>query len=119
MDYQLLVVLHLLGLALLTYGFGVLLTTSSARLDENKKLRLPGVLTHGIGLLILIVTGFIMFFQVKYSTHAWIGIKFVIWLVLGGMIALIRRKPEKRNVWMLCLLILVAAAAYLGRTKAF
>jgi len=50
---------------------------------------------------------------------AWALLKIVIWLLVGGLIALINRKPDSGPVWWYLTLVLGLLAAYLALYKPF
>jgi hypothetical protein len=91
-------------------GYGALLARSMLA-PENVSVRKLGSITSGIGLLVIFVAGFGLISKLGHSfTDTWVLVKFVIWLVLGGLIVLINRKPHLAMV-LWCLLIALAATA--------
>jgi uncharacterized membrane protein SirB2 len=91
--------LHLLGVFLL---FGVyaalgLWAMNEKPLRENKYEKL-GFIAHGIGLTFIILGGFGMLATIypdsSPMSHGWIHIKLTLWLVLGGGLTALRKKPE-------------------------
>ncbi|MEO0510475.1 MAG: hypothetical protein AAF065_11515 [Verrucomicrobiota bacterium] len=97
---------------MLFLGYGALLARSmigSGDVDVKKL----GSITSGIGLLLMLVAGFALISKIGYSfATPWILVKLVIWIALGGLIALINRKPDyaKRFWWILIGLGFVAAS---------
>ena len=86
-------ILHLIGILMLFLGFGALLGRSLAGSDDTRVRKLGGI-TSGIGLVLILVAGFGLIAKLGYSYSApWLLVKIVIWLALGGLIALINRKP--------------------------
>jgi hypothetical protein len=103
-------VLHLVGISMVFLGYGALLARSMLA-PENVSVRKLGSITSGIGLLVIFVAGFGLISKLGHSfTDTWVLVKFVIWLVLGGLIVLINRKPHLAMV-LWCLLIALAATA--------
>jgi hypothetical protein len=102
--------LHIVGISMVFLGYGALLARSML-VPENVSVRKLGSITSGIGLLVIFVAGFGLISKLGHSfTDTWVLVKFVIWLVLGGLIVLINRKPQLAMlVW--CLLIALAATA--------
>lgn len=97
-------------------GYGALLGRALAG-SESVRARKLGGITSGIGLLLILVAGFGLIAKMGYSYAApWIVVKMLVWLALGGMIALINRKPDKAGLlwWVtLALGILAAVMVYL------
>jgi len=86
-------VFHLVGILMLFLGYGALLARSMAG-STDAKVRKLGSITSGIGLVLIIVAGFgLMAKSYGNNFEPWMIVKLVIWLVLGGLIALINRKP--------------------------
>jgi hypothetical protein len=110
MDPNFYQVLHIVGISMVFLGYGALLARSML-VPENVSVRKLGSITSGIGLLVIFVAGFGLISKLGHSfTDTWVLVKFVIWLVLGGLIVLINRKPQLAMV-LWCLLIALAATA--------
>lgn len=81
--------MHLLGVLLVFTAYGALIarvwTGSTAA-----GLRKFGAIVSGIGLLLILVSGFGM--QPIYGWPLWILVKVAVWLSLGAMIVMINRK---------------------------
>ncbi len=61
-------------------------------------------ITHGLSLLVILVGGFGMLARLGITggLPPWIYIKLVIWLILGGIIAFIKKMPEKaQGLWII------------------
>lgn len=80
------------------------------------------MITHGVGLLVTFVAGFGLMARIGLMQAGWPGWiygKVVIWLFLGGIVALIPRKPKLAlPIWILLILI-AGTATYLARVKPF
>jgi hypothetical protein len=76
------------------------------------------MINHGIGLLILLVSGFGLVAKMgfSYSSHWVIGM-FVIWLMLGALPVLAKRRVVSPCVVITIALVLGAVAAWLGYLK--
>ena len=110
MDPNFYQVLHIIGISMVFLGYGALLARSMAAPD-NVSVRKLGSITSGIGLLLILVAGFGLISKLGHSfTETWILVKFVIWLILGGLIVLINRKPQLAML-LWCLLIALGATA--------
>ena len=103
-------VLHIVGISMVFLGYGALLARSMAA-PENVTVRKLGSITSGIGLLLILVAGFGLVAKLGHNyTETWILVKFVIWLLLGGLIVPINRKPQLAML-LWCLLIALCASA--------
>ena len=81
--------------------------------------RKQGGMLHGIGLLVILVAGFGMIAKLHYGFPLWVILKLVIWLVLGALPVLVKKKVLPcAAVWVVALL-LGCVAAYLGIYKPF
>jgi hypothetical protein len=103
---------HLVGLILLFVGFGGLLSgDADARRSAMK--------FHGIGLIILLVAGFGLIAKLKLPyTSPFIIAKVVIFLVLGFLPVLARKRTLPAGTVVLIAVALGGCAAYLGYLKA-
>ena len=111
MDPNFYQVLHIVGISMVFLGYGALLARSMAAPD-NVSVRKLGSITSGIGLLLILVAGFGLVAKLGYNyTETWILVKFVIWLLLGGLIVLINRKPQLAMLLWFLLIALSATAA--------
>jgi hypothetical protein len=123
MDYLTIKLFHLTGIMLVFMGLGGMLFAAYAGFgDAKKQLRRAAALCHGIGLLLIIVTGFMMLSSLGMlhgDPPGWIKAKLFIWLLLGGSISLAARLS--RAIWILipAWILLGMAAAYLGLFKPF
>ncbi|MDP0498206.1 MAG: hypothetical protein Q7Q73_18560 [Verrucomicrobiota bacterium JB024] len=119
MTVQLYKVIHLLGVMMVFLGYGGLIIRGL--LDStNKKLRILGSVTSGIGLLLLLVSGFGMIARYggAYSyAEGWLIAKYVIWLILGAATAVLSRKPKLGMPLWWAILVLGVVAAYMGVMK--
>ena len=112
MDPNFCQVLHIVGISMVFLGYGALLARSMAAPD-NVSVRKLGSITSGIGLTLILVAGFGLISSPLMGlnfTDTWILVKFVIWLILGGLIVLINRKPQLAML-LWCLLIALGATA--------
>ena len=109
-------VIHLVGvfLILLPLG-GICLHMANGGTREYPNRKFAAIL-HGIGLLIAIVGGFGMLARLgmMQSLPAWVIAKLVIWLILGGVPALIYRQPGFAKGFLLLIALLATTAAGLA-----
>ena len=110
MDPNFYQVLHIVGISMVFLGYGALLARSMAA-PENVSVRKLGSITSGIGLTLILVAGFGLVAKLSYNyNETWILVKFVIWLLLGGLIVLINRKPQLAML-LWCMLIALSGTA--------
>ena len=100
-------ILHVIGGLLLILGFLIQLSAKSIK---------KGMMLHGIGLVILLVSGFGQLAKLGIFGHmpTWAIVKLVLWLVLGGIPVLAKRKVVSRPVMVGIALVIAGFAAYLG-----
>jgi hypothetical protein len=118
-------VLHILGVVFLFTGFGALLATAwpgGKGNDVPAALRKRSGLTHGVALLIVLVSGFGMLAKIGVGHDGagwglWIWLKLAIWLALGAVIVVARRQPRLAPMLWFLLPLLGGAAAYLAIYK--
>ena len=119
MPYEIYKVLHYLGLALLFTALGgVALHGANGGTKEDNKNRGLVAATHGIGLVLLLVAGFGMLAKTgRANPPPWAYIKIAIWMLMGGSLAIINRKPELAKVMWFVLPILAAVSGYVAISK--
>lgn len=112
-------ILHIVGILLVFMGYGALLARALTGSDHAGVKKLASI-TSGIGLLLLFVAGFALISKMDYSfASGWILAKLLIWVALGGLIALINRKPELAGKLWWTLAALGALAVVLVYVKPF
>lgn len=96
MSYEFYKVLHLTGLMLLFFGFGATLILSYAGVPFQGKSKMLAFVTHGVGLLFLIVSGFGLLARLGLVQQlpGWVHAKITIWVLMGLAISLARRKGK-------------------------
>lgn len=99
-------VIHIAGLIMLFIGFGALL-------GGNTKTAMKW---HGIGLVIMLVAGFGMLAKlgIMKSMPSWVWIKIGIWLALGALPVLAKKKVLPVGGVVLIAAVLAVFAACLG-----
>jgi hypothetical protein len=76
------------------------------------------MMTHGVGLLLLLVAGFGMLAkQGIHSVPGWVGAKFAIWLVLGAFVGIAYKKQQLAKKFWLVIPVLVVVATALAVFK--
>ncbi len=75
---------------------------------------------HGVAVLLILVAGFGMLAKLGHSGSGWaiwLWIKLGIWVIFGGVVVILKRKPQcTRTLWP-ALIILGVVAAALGILK--
>lgn len=112
-------ILHFVGILMLFMGYGALLARSMAGSD-SARVRKLGSITSGVGLLLMFIAGFGLISKMGYSfATPWILVKMGVWFVLGGLIALINRKPALAGLLWWALIALGALAAIMVYARPF
>jgi hypothetical protein len=123
MDYPAIKLFHLVGIMLIFLGLGGMVFAAYSGFGPVKnQIRRAAAFCHGIGLLLILVSGIAMLSSLGLlhgDPPGWAKGKFVIWLLLGGSISLAAR--WSRGIWILLpvWILLGAAAAYLALYKPF
>jgi hypothetical protein len=109
-------VLHITSVLFVFTSLGALMLAARAGVDRQER-KLAGM-THGIALILILVTGFGTLIRLGVAgMPLWVGLKLLIWLTLGGIIVLIRRSPRLGTMLWWILPLLGGAAAYLAIYK--
>ena len=119
MDANMYKALHILGLFLVFTGLGGLMVQTVTGTGDNRQARRLTGIAHGVGLLIVLVTGFGSLAKLGVGFGLWVWIKVAIWIVIGGIIALIRRQPQLTGILWWILPLLGTFAGYLAIFKPF
>ncbi len=115
MSAQVYNVLHILGVLLAFTAVGGAALRASAGEDAPGR-KLVGI-THGVALLLILISGFGMLAKLKFGFALWVWLKLGVWILIGASIALIRRLPAHATLFWFALPILGAFAAYLAIYK--
>ena len=121
MSYEAYKIIHLVSIILLFSGLvGILAIRMSGGVLEGKVKSLVFA-SHGVGLLVLLISGFGLLARLNL-THAipgWVFGKMGIWLILGGSVALVKRKGHIGWPLFISLIGIFTVAAYLAVMKPF
>jgi len=121
-SYQVYKVIHLVGV------FMVLMSVSAVAMHminggtKQHGFRKEIGITHGVGLLISLVGGFGLLARlgvVHGGLPGWVYAKLVIWLIFGGITALLVRKPQFAKPLWIGILFLAGLGAYIANYKPF
>ena len=122
MSYEFYKLVHVLGILMVFVSLGgLLLFVINNGNRESNVWRKQVAITHGVGIFLVLLGGFGMLAKlgINWPWPGWIIAKFVIWLVLGGALTLIYKKPELGKVLWALILVLGFGAAYLAGMKPF
>jgi hypothetical protein len=112
-------ILHLTGVLMVFLAYGGLIVRSMLQSDD-RLIRKLGAITSGVGLLLILVGGFGLLAKVYGNAFPlWVILKIVIWVVLGGLIVVINRKPELGRALWWATLLLGFLATVLGLQRPF
>ena len=117
MPYQFYLVLHFLGIFLILLPLGGMCFHMAAGGTRAWPLRKFAAMLHGIGLLIVLIAGFGLLAKLHLGFPVWAMGKLAIWLVLGGIPALIYRKGQMAKTWLFLILVLAVLAGGLAAYK--
>ncbi len=120
MSYLSLKVIHLIGLALTFMGLAGALASSTSAPAPSATRRIFAV-SHGVGLVILLASGFTLALQLGIGRNlpGWIWGKLVIWLLAGVTLTLVRRFSRFQVSLLVYFVVLVGLAAWLALYKPF
>jgi hypothetical protein len=108
-------IIHLAGVMTLFLGLGGMVALQGHGSPPTKKLV---TIFHGLGLLLILFGGFGMLAKLPYGMFPLFAmIKGVVWLALGGMLVLGKRRVFSAGVTWLIAIVLGVIAAWLGLMK--
>ena len=104
------IAIHIAGGFLLFGAVGALCLGAG----DDPRGRKLATIGHGVGLLLILLTGIGILFRGHLGFPLWIWGKLVIWLLMGAIVVLIRRAPGLRVPLFFLLPILGGIAAWLA-----
>jgi hypothetical protein len=113
-------IVHFLGIFMLFMSIGGILVNSIAREERVREWRKALNITHGVGLLLILLGGFgqLARLGILWPLPGWVILKLIIWVMLGGLIALVLQSNLSKLLWIL-VIFLGTIAAYLAIMKPF
>lgn len=111
--------LHLIAIFLVFGQLGI--TVAHAGRLEGQWKKLTSAM-HGIGLLLLFVSGFGMLAKLGimgFPWPAWVWVKLGVWLAIGASATWIHKMPEKATLSLFLIIVLGTVAAYMALYKPF
>jgi hypothetical protein len=108
-------ILHIFGvlLAFVALG-GLILKNVTGGDDRGRKLV---AISHGLGLVVILVSGFGLLAKLNLGFEIWVWLKLAIWVLVGALLVLIRRMPQYATFFWFALPVLGGFAAYLALGK--
>ena len=122
LSYAVYKLMHVLGLLLTFTGLAGVVFAFALTPTPQPKMRKLAFITHGLGLLLILVSGFGMLARMGLvgGLPPWIHAKLTIWVLAGLAIAVAKRKSEKLAVWIYAATVLLGfTAAYIAIFKPF
>jgi hypothetical protein len=113
--------IHLIGVFMILMAVGGLLLHCITGGTQEHSWRRPVAITHGVGLLLVLLGGFGMLARIGLSWPwpGWVTAKVIIWMLFGGLVGVIFRRPVlARSLWWVAI-ALAGLAAYLAGHKPF
>lgn len=113
-------ILHVLGILMLFLAYGgVMIHTINGGTKATNSWRTPLAITHGLGLLFVLVGGFGLLARlgIAWPWPGWVLVKIGIWLIFAAVVGVAARSASLgKGLWWL-LLLLGALAAYMAGVK--
>ncbi len=112
LSYEVYKAVHILGIALLLMSLGGTALHNGGDRESNKQ-RKRVAITHGVSMLLILLGGFGMLARLGTPNAfavPWVHPKLLIWLLMGGALAILNRKPNLSGIlwWILPLLAMGA-----------
>src|ERR1700752_612425 len=104
MPYLTLKVVHLVALALTFMGLAGALASNAVSPGPSLPRRIFAI-SHGLGLLLLLISGFVLLIQLGIGKNlpGWVWGKVIIWLLVGASLMLVRRFSKFKGPLLLYL----------------
>ena len=118
LSYDFYKILHVSAVLMIFLSVGGMIALARAQVVGAAANKMMSIL-HGTGLLIALVGGFGVMARIGLSMDGWIIGKLVIWTVFGGLMVLVKRKPEMTTIWAVLSIVLGIVASYLAILKPF
>lgn len=111
MDPQFYKILHLIGIMSLFTGLGALFLVGKD--GQGKK---PAVIFHGVGLVLILVSGFGLLAKASIPFNGAVITKLIIWFAMGAMVVVAKKGLLKAPIGWVVVVALGALSAYMAST---
>ncbi|MDA0841693.1 MAG: hypothetical protein O3B01_20130 [Planctomycetota bacterium] len=112
--------IHLASVLVLFLSMGGLIIPTMMGPSENDKGgRKLAMICHGLAMFLVLVAGFGLIAKLKYGFQGWVVAKIMIWFLIGGLLIIIKRRPQLGKQLWFVMIALAVAAAYLAGFKPF
>jgi peptidoglycan/LPS O-acetylase OafA/YrhL len=111
MPYEVYKVLHLLGVIMTIAGLAGLIAHTLQGGSKGEGWRKPAVITHGVGLLLVLVAGFGLVARLQVGWPVWVLAKVGIWAAFGGLVAMAGKPGGAKGAWWIMLALFLGAVA--------
>ncbi|HRV08075.1 MAG TPA: hypothetical protein P5568_06350 [Acidobacteriota bacterium] len=114
-------VLHLAAVFLILLSLGAAVVEFAPGGSRNPRRAGLWAVVNGVGLFLGLIGGFglVVRLGISWPWPGWLLGKFVIWLALGFLFALVKRMPDHGRLWWWAGWATAVAAAYLAAYKPF
>ncbi len=115
-------IMHFVGIMLTFLAFGgACLHGMNGGTKEDNKGRKWIAISHGVGLLLVLVAGFGLLAKggFSFAGSPWVWVKLVVWLAFGGLMVPIQRKPQLAKAMWYVVPALGLLAAIMAVLKPF
>ncbi len=120
MPYEFYKIMHYLGIGLTVVALGgVCLHAINGGDKSTNAFRKGSAISHGIGLVLVLVGGFGMLAKAKMGFPVWSFLKIGIWLAFGALPVLPNKLPKAAKAVFFLIPLLLAAAGAIALYKPF
>jgi uncharacterized membrane protein len=109
---------HLAGAFAVTMAYGGLGMWAMNEKDESEnQYQKLGMISHGVGQLAILIGGFGMLANMYADSpfsQGWVHLKLLIWLLLGGGLTFLKKKPQYAKEILIAAFVLILLAGSIG-----
>ena len=122
MDMSIYRILHIIGILLLFQSLGAYLFNAMTDRASGDKSALKMVTRlHGLGLLLIAISGFGMLakLQLFWPLPGWIWIMLIVWVLSGVSVFLVKKNPASARMWWILTIVFGVVTVLMGVLKPF